>query len=75
VRPRVNEDSKRPFFGYELTLATAVADVGGPAVPKVAKAARFRPATKADPRKIALATLCEVKERQGTLGDVLVDMG
>ena len=75
VRPSKNEDNKKPFFGYELTLATAVADLDGPAVPKAAKAARFRPTSKADPRKVALSALSEVKERQGELGDVLVDRG
>ncbi len=75
VRPSKNEDNKKPFFGYELTLATAVADIGGPAVPKAAKAARFRPTSKSDPRQVALSALVEVKARQGELGDVLVDRG
>ena len=70
IRPRINDDNKGPLFGYELTLATAVS---GPAVPKAAKAARFRPVAKSDPRSVALSALDEVKARQGSFGDVLVD--
>lgn len=70
-----NEEYKRAFFGYELTVATAVADVSGPEVPKAAKAARFRPVAISDPRVAALSALGEVKDRQGLLGDVLVDRG
>ena len=74
-RPRINEEDKAPFFGYEVTVATAVKDLGGPTVPKAAKAARFRPTTKSDIRTVALSALREVKKRQGALGDVLVDRG
>ena len=52
-----------------------MADVNGAEVPKAAKAARFRPVAFSDPRVAALSALSEVKDRQGLLGDVLVDRG
>jgi hypothetical protein len=68
-------DGKPALFGYELTAAVSVADVGGPEVPRTTLSARFRPTGQSDPRVATLACVEEVKVRRGQLGDVLIDRG
>lgn len=67
-----DHDYKKPVFGFEVTVATSVRDEGGVAVPRGAKAARFRP-VNVNAREAALACLQEVATKRGRLGDVLVD--
>jgi hypothetical protein len=63
---------KKPFFGYDLTIAATIPDLGGPGVPLVAKAMRIRPANTAI-MKAALGVVAATTKQQGQLGDVLVD--
>ena len=67
-----NAQNKPALFGYEVTAAVSVRDVGGRDVPRATVAARFRP-VNADGRTTALACIKEVAHKRGRLGDVLVD--
>jgi hypothetical protein len=63
---------KRPFFGYDLTAAVSVPDLGGPEVPLAVLSMRFRPATTSTV-EMALATVAAVAQKKGALSDVIVD--
>ena len=71
-RKKGRKGEKKAFFGYDLTAAVTVQEEGGPEVPRVIKAIRFRPATYKT-TAMALACATDVAEKQGSLGDVLVD--
>jgi hypothetical protein len=71
-RTKGKKGEKKAFFGYDLTAAVTVPEEGGPDVPRVIKAIRFRPATYKT-TAMALACATDVAAKQGSLGDVLVD--
>ena len=63
---------KRPFFGYDATVAVTVPEVGGEAVPMAALTMRYRPAAK-EPVQGGVMVAQAIFNMQGRLGDVLVD--
>ena len=63
---------RRPFFGFDLTVAATVAERNGPSVPLVAASMRLRPATH-QPVATALSAVRAAALSQGRLGDVLID--
>jgi hypothetical protein len=63
---------KLPAYGYELTGAVSVPEVGGDDVPLALLSMRFRPLAT-DGRIAALEVIGSVAKHQGSLGDVLVD--
>ena len=69
-----NPEGKKPFDGYSLTADVAVKDQGGPEVPNSVLALRYRPVTVRD-REMGLATVAEVAQLRGEVGDVLIDRG
>jgi hypothetical protein len=71
-RGRSADSWKRPVFGYDLTGAVSVPELGGEDVPLAMLSMRFRPATK-DTTQMALACVSAVAKWQGGLGDVLMD--
>lgn len=69
-----NEQGKPSHFGYSLSVAVVARDEGGPVAPLAAVAARLRPANFSE-RPSGLACVAEVRDRRGSLGDVLIDRG
>ena len=65
---------KFPVFGYDLTVATTVADIGGEDVPLIATRMRFRPAVT-DTTGAGLEVTTLTAAMFGKLGDVVIDRG
>ena len=63
-----------PLYGYELTTATVVPEIGGAAIPFATTSLRFRPAAK-DTVAMGLAVSFDHATQTGLVGDVIFDRG